>query len=111
MDPTLLPSIFTDAEVALYAGTIAVIVGVLQNVSWIPMPEGSRARATAVSLIALVFVGLQAVALAPTMPLNQLILAFLLSWAAVAAASLGLNRAGTSAVKTVTTATAADAQG
>lgn len=87
-----LPSILTDAQVATFAATIGLLVGILQTVSFIPMPEGSRARAVATAILAGVFVALHA-------PLSghsgtQLILAVILSYAALGGAALGLNRAG-----------------
>lgn len=92
-----LPSIFTDAEITAWAASIALIVGILQNLSPVPIPEGSRPRAWLVSIGAAVFVGLAA----PGSGLEgtNLVLGVILSWAALAAASLGLNRAGTATVK------------
>lgn len=94
-----LPSILTDAEVATYAATIAALVGILQTVSIVPIPDGSKARAIAVAILAALFVGLHA-------PLTghepqQLVVAILLSYAALASAALGINRAGSFTVQKV----------
>lgn len=95
-----LPSIFTDAEITAWAASVALIVGILQNLSPVPIPEGSRPRAWLVSIGAAVFVGLAA----PGSGLEgtNLVLGVILSWAALAAASLGLNRAGTATVRAAT---------
>lgn len=92
MDTLNLPSILTDAEVVFYGGTIALLTGIVQRLSWIPIPEGSRARAWVLSVLAAVFVGLAASGTEHTG--TALVLALILSWSALAAASLGLNRAG-----------------
>lgn len=92
MDTLNLPSILTDAEVVFYGGTIALLAGIIQRLSWIPIPEDSRARAWVLSVLSAIFVGLSA-------PGTEhggtvLVLALVLSWTALAAASLGINRAG-----------------
>lgn len=94
-----LPSIFTDAEITAWAASIALIVGIAQQLSPIPLPEGSKARAWAVSALAAGFVALAAPAAGLEGP--NLILGLVLSWAALAAASLGINRAGSFAVTQV----------
>lgn len=94
MDPVglNLPSILTDAEVVFYGGTIAILTGIIQALSWFPIPEGSRARAWVIAALAALFVGLSAPGVAYAGA--QLVLALVLSWTALGAASLGLNRAG-----------------
>lgn len=88
-----LPSLLSDAEVATFAATIALLVGILQNLSWIPLPDGSRPRAWAVAILAGLFVGLAV----PKAGLegSELVLGLVLSFTALSAASLGLNRGGT----------------
>lgn len=99
-----LPSLLTDAEVATFAATIALLVGVLQNLSWVPIPEGSRTRAWAVAILAALFVGLAA----PGAELSgtNLVLGLVLSYTALSAAALGVNRAGSFAVREANTAIA-----
>lgn len=97
MDGLNLPSILTDAEVVFYGGTIALLTGIVQQLSWIPIPDGSRARAWVLSLLSVGFVGLSV----PGAEYGgtTLVLALVLSWSALAAASLGLNRAGSFTVQ------------
>lgn len=93
MDPTLnLPSILTDAEVVFYGGVIAILTAIVQRLSWIPIPEDSRARAWVLAVLSAIFVGLSAPG--ADYAGTTLVLALVLSWTALGAASLGLNRAG-----------------
>lgn len=87
-----LPSILTDAEVTTYAALIALLIGIAQAVSFVPMPEGSRARAIACAVLAALFVGLSASGADLSGP--DLVIALIFSFTALAAASLGINRAG-----------------
>ena len=98
MDPLNLPSILTDAEIVFYGGVGALLVGIVQMLSFVPIPDGSKARAWAVAVIAALFVGLSA----PGTSYEgvQLALAIILSWTALASASLGLNRAGSYTIST-----------
>lgn len=100
MDAINLPSILTDAEVVFYGGTIALLTGIVQRLSWIPIADGSRARAWVLSVLAALFVGLSAPGTGHSG--TTLALALILSWSALAAASLGLNRAGSYTVQTAT---------
>lgn len=95
-----LPSILTDAEVVAFGGIIALLVGILQTLQFVPMPDGSRARAWAVSLASALFVGLATPGTEQSG--TALALAVILSWIALASASLGLNRAGSFTVKAAT---------
>lgn len=94
-----LPSILTDAQVATFAATIALLVGIGQQLSPIPLPEGSKARAWAVAVLSGLFVAL----VAPGAGLEGVNLAMgvVLSFTALAAASLGLNRGGSYAINAV----------
>ena len=49
MDPVglNLPHILTDAEIVFYGGITALLVGIVQMLSFIPLPDGSRNRAGA----------------------------------------------------------------
>lgn len=96
-----LPSIFTDAQVATFAATIALLVGILQQISWIPLADGSRARAWTVAIAAALFVGLSVTT--TTLTGTDLILGAVLAWIALASASLGINRAGSYTVQAVQT--------
>lgn len=93
MDPIglNLPSVLTDAEVVFYGGVIAVLTAIVQQLSFIPIPEGSRARAWIIVVLSALFVGLSASA--AHFAGTNLVLALILSWTALSAASLGLNRA------------------
>lgn len=95
-----LPGLLTAAEVAAWAAGIAVIVGVIQQLSWVPIPEGSKARAWAVSLLAAAIIGLTLPDVAAPDP-TQLILAAVMSWASLAGTALAANRAGSYTVQTV----------
>lgn len=99
MDPLSLPSILTDAEVVFFGGVIALLTGIIQRLSWIPIPEGSRARAWVLSVLSAVFVGLSVSGSGHTG--TTLALALILSWSALAAAALGLNRAGSTAATAI----------
>ena len=95
-----LPFILTDAEVVAFGGIIALLVGVLQTMQFVPLPEGSKTRAWAVAIAAAVFVGLSVPGTSLGGP--ELAMAVLLSWIALASSSLGLNRAGSYTVKVAT---------
>jgi hypothetical protein len=95
-----LPGLLTAPEVTAWAAGIALIVGVIQQLSFIPIPDGSRARAWAVSILAAAIIVLT-LPMAGEAAVGQLVLAAVLSWAALASASLGLNRAGSYSVKAV----------
>lgn len=102
MDPIglNLPSILTDAEIVFYGGVVAVMTAIVQTLSWIPIPEGSRARAWIIVVLSALFVGLSAGPAGYTGA--NLVLALILSWSALSAASLGLNRAGSYTVAVAT---------
>lgn len=87
-----LPSILTDAEVATFAATAALMTAIIQQLSFVPIPDGSKARAWIVSVLSAIFVGLSVPGSGHEGP--ALALAVMLSWSALAAASLGINRAG-----------------
>lgn len=96
-----LPGLLTAPEITAWAAGIALIVGVIQQLSWVPIPDGSRARAWAVSIIAAIIIVLTIPSVqAPDV--GQFALAAAMSWASLAAASLGLNRAGSYTVKAAT---------
>lgn len=95
-----LPALLTAAEVTAWAAAIALLVGVIQQLSWVPIPEGSKARAWAVSILAAAIIGLSLPGVtAPDAP--QLILAAVMSWASLAGTSLAVNRAGTYTAQTL----------
>jgi hypothetical protein len=96
-----LPGVLTGPEITAWAAGIALIVGVVQQISFIPIPDGSKARAWAVSVLAAAVVVLTLPSVASP-DAGQLILAGVLTWAGLASASLGLNRAGTATVKAAT---------
>lgn len=98
-----LPSILTDSQVVFFGGTIALLVAVLQQISFIPLSDGSKARAWAVSVAAAVFVGLSTSGTGLTGA--ELALALILSWIALASAALGINRAGSFTVQSVKAST------
>lgn len=102
MDPIglNLPSILTDAEVVFYGGVIAVMTAIIQALSWIPIPEGSRARAWIILVLSVLFVALSAGATGYTG--TNLVLALILSVTALSAGSLGLNRAASYTVAVAT---------
>lgn len=104
MDPLNLPSILTDAEIVFYGGVGALLVGIVQMLSFVPIPDGSKARAWAVAIVSALFVGLAA----PSTSYEgvELALAIILSWTALASASLGLNRGGSYALSAAKTASA-----
>lgn len=98
-----LPGLLTAPEITAWAAGIALIVGVIQQLSFVPIPDGSRARAWAVSLLAAAVIALTIPSVSAP-DVGQFALAAVMSWASLAAASLGLNRAGS---YTVTAAKAA----
>lgn len=106
MDPLNLPSILTDAEIVFYGGVGALLVGIVQMLSFIPIPDGSKGRAWAIAIVSALFVGLAAPA--TSYEGVELAQAIILSWTALASASLGLNRGGSFAI---TTAKAASSNG
>lgn len=96
-----LPTLLDGANLTAWAAEIALIVGIVQTLSFIPIPDGSRARAWAVAILA---AGVVALLLpgSPQADTPQVIQAAVLTWAGLAAASLGLNRAASYGGQVVT---------
>ncbi|HYI67147.1 MAG TPA: hypothetical protein VEW95_09505 [Candidatus Limnocylindrales bacterium] len=95
-----LPGLLTAPEITQWAAGIALVVAIFQQLSWIPIPEGSRTRAWAVTLLSAGVVVLTSGGI-PTADLGSFVLAEVMTWASLAAASLGLNRAGTYTAQTI----------
>lgn len=102
-----LPGLLTAPEVTSWAAAIAAIVAIIQELSWVPIPAGSRARAWAVSILAAGVVALTIPAVATSDP-SQLVAAAVLSWASLAGTALAANRAGTYASEAVASRLATD---
>ena len=51
-----LPSLMTGEQLTAWAAEIAIVIGILQHLSFVPMPEGSKARAYAVVVLSIAVV-------------------------------------------------------
>lgn len=103
MDFLPLSSVFDGAGAILWGGVITFLVLTLQAITFIPLPEGGRARATTITILcAIVMAGAVIDRGEPISP-NYVVI-IVLSFANLVAASAGVRAAAKVAVPALTTA-------
>lgn len=92
--PTALTDIFATTGGAVGAFLITAVVQILQRLSWVPLPTGSRAHAYAVALLAAGLVALASASTGNTFGAESFFGA-LLAWVGITTSAMGIQLAPT----------------